>query len=73
MVLNSFKEAVLDTGVALVINVPINFVLLWYADRNDYSISETTVFLTVTFTIIAIVRKTTIGTWFKVKNGEQND
>lgn len=70
MVLKSFKEAILDTGVALVLNVPINFVLLWYADRNDYSVSETTVFLTVVFTITAIVRKTTVGTWFKVKNGE---
>jgi hypothetical protein len=70
MILSSFKEAIVDTGIAVIINVPINFVLLYYADQKNYSVSETTLFLTVAFTAIAIFRKTIVGTFFKINTKE---
>jgi O-antigen/teichoic acid export membrane protein len=67
MVLSSFKEAMTDTSIALIMNVPINYALLWISDINGMSIMTTTVFMTGVFTIIAVVRKTAIGVHFKRK------
>jgi hypothetical protein len=70
MVVNSFKEALLDTGLALILNVPINYFLLVIADKYSMSVAETTIFLTGTFTVLAIIRKTVVGTYFKINTKE---
>lgn len=53
----AFKEAFSDTMLALVINFPLNFVMIWLAFRFELNEIQTTLFLTVVFTTMAIVRK----------------
>jgi hypothetical protein len=55
---HAFKEAIADTGIAFVINVPLNFVLVAFAFRMEMSAFETSVMLTSIFTVFAITRKT---------------
>ena len=65
-----------DTGIATIINFPINIVLLYIAantfirwmDSQESEIFWTSVYLTVCFGIIAIIRKTIIRHYFDKKN-----
>lgn len=71
----SLKESVSDTALALLINFPLNMLLLWIANRTFIPglvtegdiIFWTSVFLTVNFTIVAIVRKYFVRNYFKSK------
>jgi hypothetical protein len=71
----AFKEAVLDTLLALSINFPLNMLLLYLANRyvvpefntEAQQIFWTSVFLTVVFTTVAIVRKTYTRMYFETK------
>ena len=71
----SLKESVSDTALALVINFPLNMLLLWIANRTFIPglvtegdiIFWTSVFLTINFTIVAIVRKYFVRNYFKSK------
>ena len=71
----SLKESVSDTAIALLINFPLNMLLLWIANRTFIPglvtegdiIFWTSVFLTVNFTIVAIVRKYFVRNYFKSK------
>ena len=71
----AFKEAVLDTLLALSINFPLNMLLLFLANRyvvpalntEAQQIFWTSVFLTVVFTTVAIVRKTYTRMYFETK------
>lgn len=71
----SLKESVSDTTLALVINFPFNMLLLWIANRTFIPnldtegdiIFWTSVFLTVNFTVVAIVRKYFVRNYFKKK------
>lgn len=60
----AIKESITDTLFGMAINIPINFLLLSLAFQYDLSVSETTVLLTVVFTVIAIIRKTAIRLHF---------
>ena len=61
--------------LALLINFPLNMLLLWIANRTFIPglvtegdiIFWTSVFLTVNFTIVAIVRKYFVRNYFKSK------
>lgn len=72
----AFKEAVLDTLLALSINFPLNMLLLYLANRyivpvfdnESQQIFWTSVFLTVVFTIVAIIRKTYTRMYFETRN-----
>lgn len=72
----AFKEACVDTGIATVINFPINILLLYIAantfvlwmDSQEQEIFWTSVYLTVCFGTIAIIRKTIIRHYFDKKN-----
>ena len=69
----AFKESVSDTTIALIINFPLNMLLLYIANRTFVPkldseadiIFWTSVFLTFWFTIIAIIRKTYVRVWFE--------
>jgi len=69
----AFKESVSDTTLALIINFPLNMLLLYIANRTFIPnldseadiIFWTSVFLTFWFTIIAIIRKTYVRVWFE--------
>lgn len=72
---DALYESVSDTALALVINFPLNMFLLWVANRTFLpnlnteaeTIFWTSVFLTVNFTMVAIVRKYFVRSYFKQK------
>jgi hypothetical protein len=69
----ALKESVSDTTIALIINFPLNMLLLYIANRTFVPkldseadiIFWTSVFLTFWFTLIAIIRKTYVRVWFE--------
>ncbi len=71
----SLKESVGDTALALVINFPLNMLLLYIANRTFIPNLEsegdiifwTSVFLTFWFTLVAITRKYFVRNYFKNK------
>jgi len=71
----SLKESIGDTALALLINFPLNMLLLYVANRTFIPKLEsegdiifwTSVFLTFWFTLVAITRKYFVRIWFKNK------
>ena len=69
----ALKESVSDTTIALIINFPLNMLLLYIANRTFVPkldseadiIFWTSVFLTFWFTLIAIIRKTYVQVWLE--------
>lgn len=76
----SLKESVIDTSLALVINFPLNMLLLYIANRTfipdmeteQEQIFWTSVFLTVVFTLVAVTRKYFVRGYFKAKEIRKN-
>lgn len=76
----AFKEAISDTVLALVINFPLNIMLLWVANRTfipnmeteGQQIFWTSVYLTTVFSVVAITRKTWVRLYFFKKNLKNN-
>ena len=64
----AFKEAVADTAIAIVINFPLNMLLIVIARSYDMSVFNTTVFFTLVFTVVAIARKTVMRVYFEKRN-----
>ncbi|MDA7807266.1 hypothetical protein N8955_00880 [bacterium] len=72
----AFKESIQDTMLALIINFPLNMLLLFIANRTFLLVLEsegdrifwTSVFLTFFFTIFAVIRKTYVRMYFERKN-----
>ena len=70
------RESLVDTGLALAINFPLNMLLLYIANRTFLLVLEeetaqifwTSVFLTVVFTLVAVVRKYFMRQWFDKRN-----
>ena len=76
----SLKESVGDTALALLINFPLNMLLLYVANRTFIPkldsegdiIFWTSVFLTFWFTLVAITRKYFVRGYFKAKENKKN-
>ena len=51
--LMAFKEALSDTGLAFLVNVPLNFLLVALAFRWEFTAFQTSVMLTTIFTVFA--------------------
>ena len=64
----AFKEAVADTFLAFLINFPLNILLVAIAFDLKLSILQTSVFLTIVFTTVAIIRKTYTRMYFETRN-----
>lgn len=64
----AFKESLADTLLALVINFPLNLLLVWIAYDMKFTALQTSVFLTVIFFVVAVVRKTYTRTYFDKRN-----
>lgn len=64
----AFKEAVADTGIALLINFPLNMGLIVIARTYEMSVLVTTIFFTLIFTVVAIARKTYMRLYFEKRN-----
>lgn len=56
--IDAFREAIADTGIAFVINVPLNFLLVAFAYRIELGPFWTSIMLTSIFTLFALTRKT---------------
>lgn len=53
----AWKEAWIDTGIALTFNAPLNFVLLYVITYFNMGAFYGTIFMTTVFTVWAVVRK----------------
>jgi len=62
-----WHEALLDTAAACAINIPLNYALASLALAYSFTEIGITVLFTVTFTIIAIIRKVFIRLHFEKK------
>ena len=60
-----FLEAFTDTVAGTLIGVPINFVLAWFAVRNEWTPIEITLYFTVTFFALSVYRKMRIRKYFR--------
>ena len=74
---HAFKEACADTGIAFLINVPLNFLLVAFAFEMQMSAFWTSVMLTSIFTVFALTRKTYLRFHFHKrmlkKQGRKNE
>jgi len=66
--LAAFKEAVSDTALATVLNFPLNLLLVTIARALDLTILQTSIFFTVVFSVVAILRKTWVRLYFFKKD-----
>jgi hypothetical protein len=55
---HALQESIADTGVALAMNMPLNFLMLWVINHTDMSVLQGTIFMTTIFTLLAVARKT---------------
>jgi len=60
----ALKEAMSDTAIAFVINLPLNILFLYIANLMALSIVATSVFMTLSFTVLAVIRKTMVRVHF---------
>ena len=56
----ALREAYADTFIGMLINIPLNYILLLIASKYSFGILLTTIFITAIFTAVAITRKTYI-------------
>ena len=62
----ALQEAITDTGIAAMINIPLNFILLYVCiDVWNLPTVLTSVIMTTIFTTYAIIRKTYIRLYFE--------
>lgn len=63
----AFKESILDTFVATLMNIPINYILLEFIFEWQWNAMQATIFMTTVFMTIAIIRKVWIRRifWYK--------
>jgi len=66
--LAAFKEAVSDTAIATVLNFPLNLLLVTIARALELTILQTSIFFTVVFSVVAILRKTWVRLYFFKKD-----
>ncbi len=65
----AFYESLADTGVGLIINLPITWVSIYIGIVLEMSVGEFTLFQTVVFTVVSLVRKYMIRNHFsKLEN-----
>ena len=70
----AFYEAVADTGIAAVINIPLNFILVYLCiDVWQIGTLWTSVILISIFTFYAIIRKTIIRLYFENERQKKLD
>jgi len=65
----SLREALIDTGIGLFVNTPLNFGFIALAFHLELTAFETSLWLTFFFTILAILRKYWLRMRFYKKYG----
>lgn len=66
----AFKESLADTILALIINFPLNIMLVAIAFELQFGVLATSVFLTSVFFTVAVIRKTYTRLYFDKKNAK---
>jgi len=61
-------EAVSDTAIGTLVNFPLNIIILTITFKLELSAFDTSIVLCVVFTILAIVRKYIVRTYFSKKD-----
>ena len=75
--LRAFKESVSDTALAFVMNVPIGFGIiafanwLWQLDLTMWQNVKVVILQNIVFTTVAITRKTFVRLHFEKKNAKK--
>lgn len=70
---NPWVESISDTVLALIINFPLNIMMLWCAKYLELTVIQTSVFLTIIFTVVAIVRKVFTRKYFNKHSCQSGD
>ena len=68
MMKKAFNEALSDTLIAVIINFPLNIGLVALAHYYSMSVVQTSIFLTVVFFSVGVVRKTYTRVYFEKRN-----
>lgn len=66
---SALKESLIDTGIAMPVNLIINWIVITTAFHQQWTAFATTIIATALFTAMAIVRKTYIRLHFEKKHG----
>lgn len=64
----AWREAFLDTGIGFVVNFPLNIILLTIAAWLHLTVFWTSVWMSIAFTVVAILRKYIVREHFSEKN-----
>jgi len=64
----ALQEATSDTLLATVLNFPLNLLLVATARGLELTVLETSIFFTIVFSIVAILRKTWVRLYFFKKD-----
>ena len=67
----AMKEAITDTAIALLINYPLNILVLYITFCIELTSFQTATTLTAVFTVVAIIRKYFVRTYFSKKDKKQ--
>lgn len=70
--LQAFKEAIADTSLGMLINIPINFIMVSLAFHFSWGAVTTTALMTTAFTVLAIVRKMYVRLHFSKRYQPKN-
>lgn len=63
----AIKEAVIDTAIGTIINFPLNVLAMWIIFTLEMSVIQSSIFLWIIFTSIALVRKYYLRVYFENK------
>lgn len=67
-----WEEAIVDTTVATLINIPINYVLLEFVFEMGWGTAVATIFLTSIFMFISVFRKVYISKYYERKRKKKS-
>ena len=70
---DAWKEAVIDTGVGLIVNLPLTWLTIAVGFYLDLSVSGFALFQTVVFTVVSLIRKYKIRSHFSAAKLSQNN
>jgi len=63
----AWNEAVIDTGIGLIVNLPLTWLTIAIGFYMQFGVAEFALFQTVVFTVISLIRKYKIRTYFAAK------
>ena len=64
----AWAEAISDTALGTLINFPLNIIILTITFELELTVFQTSVVLAVAFTVLAILRKYMVRTYFLKKD-----